>query len=217
MQRQDGVLRLGALGSFLVAAAIVVASVLFALSQASATEETTEALSDIQRGRGFWLLAHIAFLAISLFLAPVVPALYVAHRAAHPAAARLGFVAWVGAIPATVLPVALAIALVPLSDRFVGAGTGRAVVLPAAEAVRMALLVGFGAMGILIGGGTALFGLAMVRGAWPSWLGWLGVIGGVMFAVGAALPPLILLFVLANVLGTIWFFAVGLRLYRERG
>ncbi len=215
MEQESRVLRLGSFGAFLVAASILVASVLFSLSRASATSEPAEALRDIHEARGFWLAAHLAFIAISFFLAPVIPAMYLAHRETHPAAARLGSVAWVAAIPAGVLPAALAIALIPLADRFAGQAD-RAAALIAAEAVRMSILVSFGALGILVGGGTLLFGLAILRAAWPAWVGWLGVVGGLLFAVGAAVPPLIILFVVANLIGIVWFFLVGVRLSRLR-
>ena len=207
-------LRAGAIAAFLIALGILAAGVLFTLSQATATSPAEEMLRDIHRGRIFWILAHASFLGISLLLIPLTPAVYLLARGSNPLYRIFGCLAWLAAAVAGILPVTLALALVPLSDTYASAPDAtRAAVAAGSEAIRTGILVSFGVLGTLVGAGTALLSLGSLRsGRLRGWLVWLGVVGGILFALGTVFPPLLFLFIVANVLGFVWFVGLGFAL-----
>ncbi len=163
-------------------------------------------------------LPLILFVLRNFFIIPGILALYVALKEVKKTYALIGsgFLSVSLVVDLSAADVNLA-NLVPLSDAY-QAATGdiqRAAYVAAADVARGALNSGIILAVLTASIGFLIFGLAMLKGVFGKGTAYLGIVAGIVGLVQAIfLPPIGLGLIVWFVVSSIWFLAVGSRLYR---
>jgi hypothetical protein len=180
-------------------------------------------------GNEAWVAIHLTILvAILLVIGGLVGLARLLEDGPGGPLARLGIAAaLVGGTLATVSTSIDGFALKPLALNWAGASTSDAPAVLGLAGV--AQVVGFAiwsmAILVLFGAAFACFGAALIRsGQFSVWLGWIAVASGVGSAMAALLQiantgevqTAETLFFASSLLATLWAFAAGVLLWRDR-
>ena len=155
----------------------------------------------------------IPFIVAALAILPVILAVFLRFRRTSVV---LGALFWGAGTFMIELGMLLSLSLLPLSDRLIAAGSAveEAAVISVAEAMRWTAQGAFGVFEATFGIAVIIFGLAMLRDAFPRWLGYLGVGTGIVHlgvAVAEVVPGFEFIFIF-DLLFNVWFLGLGVAL-----
>ncbi len=204
--------------SALLAAIFIAAGISLAIVSGRPPDATAdEVLRQIHSQRFLFVTSQGAFILGSIFLIPLMPALYLALKHARHTHALLSLALGATGVVTVLMDNVLGYSLARLSERFADAeGIEKVAAVVAADTILASSRVALVLFQLLFGVATFAISLAMLRAVFPRTLAVLGLVTGVSSIIGGIFVQTFFpAIVVSNVLYIIWLIGLGYTLYRK--